>query len=519
MRRIKTFISVIMTCALLAGCGNSGGDTTTKPITTETVTETTTQATTETTTEAVTEAPTEATTEKAGGDIKTGKSPIWNRGKDTGSADASPKPTENSQSDYYLHTSKDLMKYYLGGSWRMIPKGQAIIDLEAEPNILKFDNVNNTMIYTRGSDGQYAEFSFSLDDLFQELEETSDLLEINGTGVSESFSPIQDQLIGMTDHFQIVLASVNGWDTLYLRHIGNGDSLFGAEGLGDYNTSCGFWVFNRVDEGDINKNPEMRLGGRIDDVEEGLKIKNSTFYAFRTLDMGGEVHLEHMSVTGVQLNVYGEDEACVCTAYKNTEYPMSAIPYRVVGGMDNSGRFDPGLVRVTTDAKGDVTLIEECAYDIFGYYYQLPFEEDIDPDNQGQYPGGLDDDGKGPDIMDGDGPDGRPEEIFGETDELFLGYWSNPDEAGTGVTITETDPQVGGYYLYFTFYGKGGASGVAYTDEDNAMHLYNGKSMSGDGTFEAYITSEDGLSLDVFISWSDTDLLPEFSTFHYVLSQ
>ena len=59
----------------------------------------------------------------------------------------------------------------------------------------------------------------------------------------------------------------------------------------------------------------------------------------------------------------------------------------------------------------------------------------------------------------------------------------------------------------------------AYTDEDNAMHLYNGKSMSGDGTFEAYITSEDGLSLDVFISWSDTDLLPEFSTFHYVLSQ
>ena len=98
MRRIKTFISVIMTCALLAGCGNSGGDTTTKPITTEAVTETTTQATTETTTEAVTEAPTESTTEKAG-DIKTGKSPIWNRGKDTGNADASPKPTENSQSD------------------------------------------------------------------------------------------------------------------------------------------------------------------------------------------------------------------------------------------------------------------------------------------------------------------------------------------------------------------------------------------------------------------------------------
>ena len=116
--------------------------------------------------------------------------------------------------------------------------------------------------------------------------------------------------------------------------------------------------------------------------------------------------------------------------------------------------------------------------------------------------------------MDGAGPDERDPAVYGKFDELFLGAWKSTTETGTGVAITQADPQTGGYYLNFTFYGKGGATASAYGDEYGGLCVYNGVPSSGGGEFQAYANS-DGNTLSIFITWSDADMVPEFETFTY----
>ena len=158
MRRIRVFISITLITALLAGCGNNNGNTTTTgtktEATTEAVTETTTEAVTETTTEASTEAATETTISS-----KVGKSPIWNK-KGGEQADAFPKPADEPRSDDEFTISSDMMKYYLDGSWVLIPHGFPIMDPEKKPDILSFDSNKQKMTFSRGSDNQYREFFF-----------------------------------------------------------------------------------------------------------------------------------------------------------------------------------------------------------------------------------------------------------------------------------------------------------------------------------------------------------------------
>jgi hypothetical protein len=540
MKRIKQVISIILCVLLLAGCGKdekttesgsgsggknplnigiSGNDGTTE----------TTEATTEAGTESVSNTTEQGTTESAsnnnqtGSYSKNGKSPVWSKNNNSSDDMAFPKPDEGDHSGSGCYISKDMMKYYLDGSWVMLKKGFPILDTEAVPNLLTFNSTKNKVKYTRGGDNQYAEFDFALNDLFGNVGGTSNLMTIKGTDVSSDFSDSSDMLVGSTEDFQIVIANAKGYDTLMIRPIGNGDSLFGTEGLGYDNASNGFWIFkkyNEVTEGYIE--PKF---GNINNINDSLMKKNQSFYAFLWADEGSRVYLEHMNAAEEQVNLYGEDKRVLNYNYENSEYPLSAVCYPIIDAEDylHMESYSPGFVQVTTDENGYIISMMYCQYYIYGYYYpplesegQYPggLDDDGKGPDEGQYPGGLDDDGKDPNEMDGDGPDGRDPSIFGYGDSTFLGSWTE-SELGSALAIVENDPQVGGYKLYFTFYAIGGASAVAYVDEGGGMCVYNVEASWDDGEFQGYITPTGDGGLSMFVTWSDIESVPEFSTYTY----
>lgn len=513
MRRIKVFISITLITALLAGCGNNNGNTTTTgtktEATTEAVTETTTEAVTETTTEASTEAATETTISS-----KVGKSPIWNK-KGGEQADAFPKPADEPRSDDEFTISSDMMKYYLDGSWVLIPHGFPIMDPEKKPDILSFDSNKQKMTFSRGSDNQYGEFSFTLDDLFGAFPETNNLLNLTGTYESDSFISSGQSLVGMTDQFQIVIANVRNEDMLMLRPIGNGNSLFADQGMGDNNATQGFWVFGRYSEDDDYVEPKME---RINNINDQLKKRNDTFYAIMWFDMGGAVILQHVDPFQTWTTYEGDEERALCYNYENKDYPLSAVEYWLVDGENliHSGEFSPSFVRVKTNENGDIVRLDYIKYHINGYYI-CPTEEDfIEPSSQTEptdpdennYPGGLSDDGLGWDERDERDPD-----IFGDEDAVFLGYWDDGD--GNSVMVNPADPQKGGFYLYFNFGGTS-ATAFAYGDEDGGFVIYNGVSSTDGGDFRGYAVA-DGSVLRFSVSTSSTDLLSEAESFVYYI--
>jgi hypothetical protein len=260
----------------------------------------------------------------------------------------------------------------------------------------------------------------------------------------------------------------------------------------------------------------------VNRINDSLIKKDQTFYAILWKDMMSDVYLEYVDAIETKLNLYGDDVRVLYYHYQDKESPLGAVQYHIAGiDSGHSGFYSPALVRATTNADGEVVQMDYCEYYIYGYY--LPPEDSFKggladdgkgPD-EGQYPGGLDDDGKGPDEgPDGAGPDERDPAVYGENDETFLGSWTE-EQLGSALAIVEASPQVGGYQLYFTFYAIGGATAVGYVDEGGGMCVYNVEASWDEGEFQAYISPKRDGGLSVFITWSDIESVPEFSTYTY----
>ena len=524
MRRIKAVISVFLTCALLAGCGNKQEDTTqassVTKVSTEAATEGVSETTTEAATEKATETKTESSTEKTTEDktdtkvVNEDKSPIWNKNGKMEQIDAFPKPEGELRPGDNFSISKNMMKYYLDGSWMLIPKGEPIMAPDEKPDILSFDSTNEKMLFLRGDSGEYAEFKFSLDDLFSEIGATSNLLQIEGTDVSDGFSESSNLLLGMTDHFQIVLANVRNYDMLMLRPIGNGDSLFSAEGFGFDNARNGFWVFSRYAGEDVD--PEWKME-RINNVNEQLKLKNARFFAIQWFDMGGAVCLQPIDAIETDLNLYGDDVKCLCYNYRDMEYPLSAVEYsyRDSDMKMHSGYFNPALVMASTDSEWYLESIDYVKYYIYGYYHIPGYDEN---NTDSQTADGNDENQGTEDNSDGKGWDEREErdpDIFASWDELYCGTWSGGDNYS--ITINPASPQVGGFYLYFYFDGNIGTA-YAYGDESGGLVVYKGESESDGGEFQGYLQSING-SLNFYVQSSKTDILNEGENFTYYFAE
>lgn len=472
MRRFKGICAIIC-LMMLMGCGDkdkkdegSGGGFNMPGIKTETE-EPVTEAVS--TTEEVTEGTTEETTESA---------------------------TEAAIDDNLFSTDKALiisrkdMKEYLDGTWELVPRGQAIMNPEETPDILTFNSEMSEVTFMRGNDAEFITFDYELDDLFEEIPGTGNLIKLTGRDVTLGFSEYGDSMIGSYATYQIILVNNMNCDTLLLREIGNGESQFSYEGLNYERTANdGFWVFRSLNE----EEPKM---DRINNINEELRLKNSTFYAVSWFDMGDRVTLQRILINPEVLNLYGEDEEVISYTYPNSEYPLSAVTYYVKGmeDMAHSGRYIPGICKVTTDESGDITEMTPLVYDIFGYYYPAG----VDPYAAG--PGGDYQDPSGPDgttgAPDGAGPDFRDPDYYRETDNIYMGEWVLKGDPLTTLFVAMDSPQVGGYELCFDFYRLTYAD--CYANISGSDLSTNQGTINNDRDFGGVLTqTEDGVRFTV----------------------
>jgi len=90
--------------------------------------------------------------------------------------------------DKALIISRKDMKEYLDGTWELVPRGQAIMNPEETPDILTFNSEMSEVTFMRGNDAEFITFDFELDDLFEEIPGTGNLIKLTGRDVTLGFS-------------------------------------------------------------------------------------------------------------------------------------------------------------------------------------------------------------------------------------------------------------------------------------------------------------------------------------------
>lgn len=467
MRGVKG-ICTLVCLLMLAGCGNkenpggSGSGFNLPNIKTEAETETETE---EVTTEAAstTEEVTEAATEE------------------TVAAAFSEEDNYFSPEKALVISKKDMMNY-LDGSWELLPNGQPIMAPDVIPDTFTFDAETQEATFTRGSDSEYITFDFELEDLFESIAGTCNLMRLTGKDISGAFSQYSDNMISAYVTYQVILVSDTNADMLLLREIGNGEAQFSYDGLSyDRTAFDGFWVFRS-----LNDESKMK---RVNNIDDQIRLKNSTFYAIAWYDMGDRVSLQRILINPEVLNLYGEDQDVLSYCLPNNEYALSSVTYFVkdMEDMANSGEYVPRFCQVKTDENGDVIELRSLVYDIFGYYYPAGVYPNNDPD------GGDYSDPTGPD---GAGPDARDPEYYRDTDNIYMGMWELKGDPMTTLTVVMDSPQVGGYELCFDFYRLTYAH--CYANISGSDLSTNQGTINNDRDFGGVLTqTEDGVKFTV----------------------
>ncbi len=86
----------------------------------------------------------------------------------------------------------------------------------------------------------------------------------------------------------------------------------------------------------------------------------------------------------------------------------------------------------------------------------------------------------------------RDAKHYGVTDKIFLGTWECTNDINSRLTISEADPQTGGYYADFFFYRIAHADGYANININGRQLDINQGSVNGDYNFRGIFTQIPG---------------------------
>ena len=341
-RRERTSsVYTVNTTETVTTVSSSATEQTTAEQTTETVPGTVTDTTTEVTTEMNTaETTTASTTETEASSTES----------TTETAVELPKP------EYLSHdlNTGDGMQDFLTGSWELIPYGNPISN--GDKTVLSFVTGSSMLDLNRLDNGLYMNTYIQYDALFGEGKDRTNYFKLQVDYCSDAELNMTDS----TAHMQLMTAITDSGRVIGLRESGNGSSMFGHYGLDEDKAAWDFmWVFKKTDQPAIS-----------DEMNDSLRIKGKSFYAFKWFDAGNIVYLQPMEVEKLTDNWYGEDLNCLSYIRTEGESGLYAPYYEIKGAEDkaNSGSYKPGLCYVTTDEKGVITDIKNYRYLGYGYY-------------------------------------------------------------------------------------------------------------------------------------------------------
>ncbi|MCR5147900.1 MAG: hypothetical protein K6C35_02920 [Eubacterium sp.] len=400
-RKIKILLFCVSLTALTA-CGNKDIKNVVVSDKTEQITNTSeaisgtdssTAELTETTTEKSTAEGTDSSTEKTTESTTEGKKP--------GEIISSENDGNVDIDEIDIKNPEGMLKF-LDGDWIMLPYGYP--SKEVHTPKLSFDAGKASCRYTNGIETQYFDATLSFKSLFDD-EDIANHLTLVPADASDKVVSDKKQLMDGESYFQILAAVVGDKKVLALRTAGNGYSIFQGECLDpEMTTSDGFWIFEQEN---------AKVKAISEETDKFLRQRNDSFYAFIWKSPAGECYVQKMNTDEFIDSWYDEDMLVLFYSYENSGYGNYTVKYKVKGdGMDG---YDPGLVYITTDVKGNIINCERAEYLGYGYYKPVPGED-------------------------------RRKNLK-KTDEIFLGDWINDSDQELRLSILEDDPQVGGYKI------------------------------------------------------------------------
>ena len=242
---------------------------------------------------------------------------------------------------------------YLNGNWVLRTN-------DPETNMavtLEFDEASGTVKVTN-LDDDYITASVQLFSSYPDnTATTDDALRFEATEASEAYKEkFGTNLSVYSSDMQWFTGSSSGQDYLFLRELGNGQSVLDYELLGDAKMTGDMgWVFTR----------DNFTAFPTSDENELLKRKNDTYYAYCWMRNGNSVLLQEMDTFETDENWYGEPLKTMRITYTDGAYSNIICLY---SDGDDLNTFKPGLVRVTVDAEGKITAMEDISYMGYGAY-------------------------------------------------------------------------------------------------------------------------------------------------------
>ncbi len=260
---------------------------------------------------------------------------------------------------------------YLKGEWEIMDGPEHLQEPGEERDLLNFgDSKYHSAAYTKN--GDIARFKYELVDEYGTGAPLYNFLILHNRSGKPQYG--WDE-VRNTQMFQVFLANDLGHDYMMLRECGSERTGFATEALCYDRTAAGTgtWFFSRntpwkADDAYLSEDVMPSTVGK----EDVLRLKGESFYAIKWTEFGNSCTLQRVLPSPVTIEDYdGEDTDGLCFVMPADRYAYSTVNYEYKGAemYCHDGYFDPKLVKVTTDMKGQIVEMSEIDYAYDGYWF------------------------------------------------------------------------------------------------------------------------------------------------------
>ncbi len=283
----------------------------------------------------------------------------------------------------YVEGDESTIKY-LEGEWEIMDGSGHIQEPGEERDILHFGNSRyHGASYSKN--GNIARFTYELNDRYKiESFPMYNFVTLNGRSTNEDLDWAE---VSAVQYFQVFLSNDHGHDYMMLKECGDARTGFATGGLSYDRGVVGTWFFSRyvppyVGEDYVSDDVMPSTVG----MEEELRVRSDFFYAVKWTEFGNGCTLQKVELVPVKIKDYdGSTVDRLCYVLPEGEYAYSTVYYEYKGGEKycHDGYFDPKLVYVHTDKKGQITEMTYFEPDGNGYYYTDAKDLVLVPEEEG----------------------------------------------------------------------------------------------------------------------------------------
>ncbi len=274
-------------------------------------------------------------------------------------------PNVNTEPPGFVITEDEMMRL-LEGDWEQQEAENFIMDITKERNILHFDTDTSIVTY-RNSDGAEAEFSFLLYPLYEEDFGGAYRIRFDCLNLDAELFDGAEKFSDKSMDYQLWIVNDKGTDRILFAQYGGGWPFLNENVFGKENLLGTDWMFSRSHD---QPDGDARINGSAGE-EEDLRVCGETFYALKWSELGDSCTLQRVELLRSDIWVMSDmKEESYAWRPWNWDYALTSVNYKYEGreALAHSGFYDPALMEVTTNEKGEIVSIERRGHEQTGHY-------------------------------------------------------------------------------------------------------------------------------------------------------